>query len=153
MPLLRVGNGRLSVRGISACVGRDIGCSVCELPDVAQIPDDLEYFAACRKHTAIFSFVCVHGLHEFDFVAGIVSFAGGRVDLTPTLRFVALLFFSDDGSDLLLVCIQVASASSSTIQCNNLFTRNFSFCHLKTPKSKRSVLFSRQFFPAPRILR
>lgn len=73
---------------------------------VAQVSDDFQNFAAGRKHPAMLAFVCVHGLHELDFVTRVISFASGGVDLTPALRFGSLFLLRDGGSNIGLVGIR-----------------------------------------------
>lgn len=53
--------------------------------DVAEVLDDLEYFATSREHPSTGSFVTVQSLHELDLSIGVLSFAGGGIDLSAAL--------------------------------------------------------------------
>ncbi len=53
---------------------------------VAERPNDFEDFAAGGEHPAAGPLVRVHRPHEFDFFAAVIPFAGGGVDLAPSVR-------------------------------------------------------------------
>lgn len=57
--------------------------------DVPETANDLEDFAACGEHAAGRPFVGIHGLHELDFVVGVISLTRGGIDLAATLRLAA----------------------------------------------------------------
>ena len=64
-------------------LGQDIGGGSF---GVAQGPNYFEDFAAGGKHSSASVLVGIHRSHEFDFVAAVVPFASGGIDLTPSVR-------------------------------------------------------------------
>ena len=51
----------------------------------------LENFAPRGELAAAFALVVVHGLHEIDFVVGVIALAGRRIDLPAAFDFAAAL--------------------------------------------------------------
>lgn len=74
-------NRASSSRGIG--IGQDGGIGFRTF-HVAERLDDFQHFAAGRKHPPATAFVIVEGAHELDFVGRVITFAGGRVDLSAT---------------------------------------------------------------------
>ena len=58
---------------------------------VAQRIDHFQHFAASREHPAALPLVVVERVHEFDFLIGVIAFAGGRIDLAAAIHFLPAL--------------------------------------------------------------
>src|SRR5258707_12049751 len=56
---------------------------------IAHALDDFQDLAPGGELAAGFALVVVHGAHEFDFVVGIIAFAGRRVDLPAAFDFAS----------------------------------------------------------------
>lgn len=67
---------------------------------VSQAGKYFEDFAPCGKGTSALSLVVIHGSHELNFAAAVVSFAGRRINLSATILSAAIgdlsSFFSTD---------------------------------------------------------
>gem|GEM_PF-4792222 len=60
---------------------------------VSQVAKYFENLTACREHATAVAFIFVEGVHELDFLLGIISFTGGRVNLSPSLNFLSVSLF------------------------------------------------------------
>src|SRR5262245_8045772 len=84
---------------------------------IAQGAAHLEHFAPGRERPAVGSLVLVHRLHEFNFVVGVVAFAGGRIDLAAPLAALAAVLASttlDGHGNLALATVTVRAAVPQT---------------------------------------
>ena len=100
-----------------------------------------EDFAAGREHAAAGSLVGVHGLHEFDFLRRVVSFARGRVDL-PAPRHLETFSqtpLDGDGHVLLAAVFRIAAILRAAIHGNLQFSR----CTTPKPSTLKSFAVSR----------
>ena len=67
---------------------------------VTQVAEDLQHFAAGGRSPTAGPLVGVHGVHELDFIIGVVAFARGRVDLASAVDLGATFELARlDGGD------------------------------------------------------
>jgi hypothetical protein len=91
------------------------------LPDIAQATNNLQDFAARRKHSAVGALVSVESMHELDFLSAVITLACCRIDLPaarglPALRG-ARASLSRHGN-VLLPAILASAIVSTTVNLN-----------------------------------
>ncbi len=86
---------------------------------IAQITQDFQHFAPCRKLTAATTLVVVNGHHEFDLFVLVIAFTSGGIDLSSPFNLPTVILpsiYPADGGILADATLSESSTSVSAIR-------------------------------------